>query len=278
MSIDYDPRMSGSTDFELSAASTADYPAFARLFTELAVPEAAPSAKRFAEAIAPDAMFLREREAVIGYAWARRRGDSLHVVHVVVAASHRGRGAGRALMNAVAARGRALGLQRWMLNVKPENLKARALYERCGMCVVHESASIRFAWAHTSRLANAPSVTTRVLAAADDEAFETALSLSRGELDGFRTTLARTVVGGEVAGAPVGVLAFDPSLPGASPFRLRAPEHARPLLEALRPHSRAEHDFLFAFVEGDPALESCLLAAGGRAVMRALRMEGEISA
>lgn len=269
--------MSGSTDFVISAASTADYPAFARLFPELVVPEAAPSAERFAEAIAPDAMFLREGEAVVGYAWARRRGDSLHVVHVVVARSHRGRGAGRALMNAVAARGRALGLRRWMLNVKPENVAARALYERCGMRAVHESASIRFAWADTTRLAEAPSVVTRILAAEDDEAFETALSLSKGELDGFRTTLGRTVVGGEVEGEPVGVLAFDPSLPGASPFRLRAPEHVRPLLEALRPHARPEHDFLFAFVEGDPALESCLLAAGGRVTMRALRMEGEIS-
>ena len=207
------------------------------------------------------------------------RGEWFHVVHVVVASTHRARGVGRALMNAMRERARAAGLERWMLNVKPDNVAAHALYERCGMRAAHESTSLRFSWADTDRLAPSPHVTTRVLESADDAAFESALSLSRGELEGFRTVLARTVIGAELEGRAVGVLAFDPSMPGAAPFRVRAPEYARALLEALRPiaRARAEHDHVFTFIEGDPVLQAALEAAGARPVLRVLRMAGQIS-
>src|SRR5262249_46554025 len=121
--------------FTISPASSDDYDAFVTLFAELEVPERAPSPQAFTDTILPDALFLREGERVAGYVWARARGEQLHVVHVVTGHGFRQKGVGRALMRAAAARGRARGLSRWMLNVKPENHAARALYARCGLRV-----------------------------------------------------------------------------------------------------------------------------------------------
>jgi ribosomal-protein-alanine N-acetyltransferase len=260
----------------LRAARLADYDDFARLFAELAVPEKVPSAERFAEAIAPDASIAEVGGAVVGYAWGRLRGERFHVVHLVVDPLHRGRGVGRALMDGMAARARTAGLRRWMLNVKPENVAARALYERCGLRVVHEASSMRIAWDDVARLPN-DGLTARVIARAEDAAFEAALGLSAGELDGFRVGLGRPVFGVMREGAPVGVTAFDANFPGASPFRARSPAVARALLEGVRPRVLPGQSAIFAFVEGDPALETALVAIGAEAVLRALRMEGDVA-
>ena len=58
-------------------------------------------------------------------------------------------------MAAVAEQTRAAGLQRWRLNVKPENLAARALYERWGMKVVLASVSMRIRWSDVERSVHA---------------------------------------------------------------------------------------------------------------------------
>ena len=265
-----------ASPFAVSSASAADYPAFARLFPELAVPDPVPSAERFAESIAPQAIFLRDGDAIVGYAWARPRGERLHIVHVIADPAQRRRGVGRALMDALAARGRAAGFRRWMLNVKAENIAARELYARCGMQVVLEGVSLRLAWTDVSRLAPSPGVTTRPLAPADDARFEDALGLTRGDFSGSRTLPGRVFVGAEAEGRAVGCVAFDPSFPGASVFRVSAREHARALLDAIRPHALPEHDRLMVFAEGDPALEAALLAAGAGVILRVLRMEGDL--
>lgn len=265
-----------ASPFTVSSASAADYPAFARLFPELVVPDPVPSAERFAESIAPQAILLHDGDAVVGYAWARPRGERLHVVHVITDPAHRRRGVGRALMDTLAERGRAAGFRRWMLNVKPENVAARELYARCGMKVVLEGLSVRLAWADVSRLAPSLGVTTRPLAPADDARFEDALGLTRGDFSVSRALPGRVFVGAEAGGQAVGCVAFDPSFPGASVFRVKAPEHARTLLEAIRPHALPEHDCLLVFAEGDPAFEAALLAAGAEVVLRVLRMEGDL--
>jgi GNAT superfamily N-acetyltransferase len=262
--------------FAVSSASAADYPSFARLFPELVVPDPVPSVERFAESIAPQAIFVRDGDAVVGYAWARPRGARLHIVHVITDPAYRRRGVGRALMDALAERGRAAGFRRWMLNVKPENVAARELYAQCGMQVVLEGVSLRLAWADVPRLASSAGVTTRPLAPADDARFEDALGLTRGDFSASRTLPGRVFVGAEVEGRAVGCVSFDPSFPGASVFRVSAPEHARAVLEAIRPHALPEHDRLMVFTEGDPALEAALLAAGAGVILRVLRMEGDL--
>ncbi len=260
----------------VSPALPADYPAFARLVPELGVPDPTPSADRFAWTIAPDTLVLRDGDEVLGYLWARPRGDRLHVVHVITDPAHRGRGVGRALMRAVADRGRAAGFRRWMLNVKPENVAARALYERCGMRVAFASVLMDIAWTDVERMAAPTGIVARRLAPADDARFEDALALLRGEVASQRALEGRLLVGAEDAAGAVGIAAFDPSHPGAGLFRVRAPEHARALLDGIRPYALPAHDHLHLAVESDPALEAMLAAAGATVVMRMLRMQGEI--
>jgi GNAT superfamily N-acetyltransferase len=262
--------------FTVSAADPADYPTFARLFPELEVPEPVPPPERFAAAIVPQAIFLRDGTDVVGYAWARARGDVFFVVHVIVDPRHRRRGVGRALMNALAERARAAGFARWMLNVKPENVAARALYERCGMHVAFASVSMRLEWRDAAQLPASPA-RTRILDPADDASFEHELRLLPREIAGFRSLPGRMILGAEHEGAAVAFAAFDPAFPGASTFRARRPEHARALLDAMRPHALPDVGHVFLFVEDDPALEAELARAGATPVMRALRMEGPIS-
>ncbi len=240
------------------------------------MPDPTPSADRFARTIAPDALVLRDGDEVLGYLWARPRGDRMHVVHVITDPTHRGRGVGRALMTAIADRGRAAGFRRWMLNVKPENVAARALYERCGLRVAFASVSMHVAWTDVARMATPAGIVARMLAPADDARFEDALALPRGEIASQRALEGRVLVGAEDAAGPVGIAVFDPSYPAAGLFRARAPEHARALLDGIRPYALPAHDHVHVVVEGDPALEAALTAAGATVVMPMLRMEGEI--
>lgn len=256
-------------------AAADDYEAFTRLFPELEVPDPLPSLERFAAAIVPDALVAVDDDRVVGITWARKRGESLHIVYLITDRAHRRRGIGVTLMHAAAVCGRALGLARWMLNVKPENLGARALYERCGMKEVMASASMRLTWTDVPRLPPSPPDTT-VTPLVDDAAFEAALGLGRGELAASRALPGRLLFGVMHQGERVGVVGFDAAFPGASPFRLGAPSYARAVLEALRPLARAEHGHLFAFVEGDPALEAAFAAAGATVALRTLRLEGEL--
>jgi GNAT superfamily N-acetyltransferase len=264
-----------SASLRVTPASPADYDVFVRLFPELAIPDPVPTAERFAEGIAPQAIFAREGDRALGYAWARPRGERLHVVHVITAPNARRRGVGRALMDALAERGRAAGFRRWMLNVKPENGAARALYERCGMRVVLESASLRLAWMDLARLPRGDAETSPIRPE-EDEAFEDALGLSRGDLSACRATPGRVFYGARGAGTLLGCVAFDPHHPGAPVLRARAPKYARALIESLRAHALPEHDGFFVFVEGEPGLEAALVDAGADVVMRVLRMEGSI--
>jgi ribosomal-protein-alanine N-acetyltransferase len=263
--------------FRLSPASTADYPAFARLFPELEVPDSTPSEKYFAEVIAPQAIFARDGAAIVGYAWARSRGNRMHLVHLISDPAHRRRGVGRALMEAVAERSRAAGFRRWMLNVKEDNIAARTLYERQGMHVVFAAVSMRVTWADVARLTEMPGVSVRPHQIANDARFEAVLPLERGEIAAFRALPERILLGAENASGPVGFAALDPEFPGASPFRVRAPEYARALLEAMRPLTLPGCDHLKIFVEGDPRLEEALATAGAEPVQRPLRMEGELA-
>lgn len=266
-------------DLTVEPARVEDYESFVRLFAELAVPEPPPPLERFTSTIAPDTVMVRVDGTVAGYAWSRTRGDALHVVHVVTAPDFRKRGVGVRLMDAVAARARELGHARWMLNVKPENVAARALYERAGLNVAFESASVRVRWSDVGRIAPGESLDPRArivrLGTDDDVRYERGLPLLPGELAAIRS-LDRIIVGAETDDGPLGVLALDPPFPGASPVRVRSPAVARALLEAVRAHAVASHEHLFVFAEGHPELLAALVEAGGEIAMRVLRMEGPV--
>ncbi len=253
-------------------ATASDYEAFAVLFPELGVPDRTPSRAYFEMNIVPGGLFAKEGDTVAGYVWTRVRGEKLHVVHVIVSPTHRRRGVARAMLGAVAERARSEGREHWMLNVKPDNVKAIALYESVGFVRMFESVSMRLPWACLPELeAAAGGSVARALTPEDDARFEAALGLSPGEIAGYRS-LGRTPYGTEDAAGPTAAGLLDPTFPGASPFRVRRPEHARAVLEAMRPHVSA--DGIFVFVENEPAVEAMMTRVGATPVLRALRMEG----
>lgn len=258
----------------VTPATADDYDACAALFAELKVPDAPWSREQFSMDVAHDSVVLRDGAHALGYAWGRPRGEVFHVVHVVVDPAHRKRGAGRTLMDALAARARALGLARWRLNVKEENTAARALYTRYGMSVDHEAASVHFAWSNVPRLEVAEGVRARAFEPADDATFEARCGLEPRELGSLRE-IRRVLIGAERHGVPVGVAALDVDFPGFSPFRVDA-SHARAVLETARAYARPEHAGIRIFAEGDPRLELALVGAGGEVVLRALRMSGAV--
>lgn len=263
--------------FFVRAAQEADYPVFARLFLELGVPEAPPPPGYFVENIVPHALMICEGPSVVGYAYGRPRGTTFHVLHVVADPKIRRRGVGASLMNAMAARARDSHFSQWMLNVKPNNAAAIGLYERFGFRTVMESVSMAVEWTATERLPRASArFDAGVVAPVEDAQFEAAMSLSRGEIGNFRALSSRVMVGVLAAGEPMGFAAFDPHFPGAAPFRVRNIDVAAALFDGMRPYAKPEFDGLRVFVEGDKALEDAITAAGGRVVLRALRMAGEL--
>lgn len=271
-------RLRAARLFSVTRGTADDYEAFAKLFPELAVIEKTPSRERFVEAIMPGSIFVREGDVVAGYAWSRARGEKLHVVHVIVAPTHRRRGVGKCIMNAIAEHGRKSGFQKWMLNVKPENTAARALYESCGMKDAGESVSMRFRWSDISNLEKAPDVTARELEPHEDATFENAMAFDPQEVSNYRA-LHRQIFGAENSkNEIVGVGVFDRGFPGVSPLRISSPSVARCLFDKMREHALPDHESIFVFVEKDPKLEVTLTKANAEPAMRVLRMEGRLDA
>jgi GNAT superfamily N-acetyltransferase len=265
------------TSFVFSNATPADYPAFVRLAPELAVADPLPSAERFAELIAPQAIFARDGDVIVGYAWSRPRGERMHVCHVITDPAHRRRGVGRAIMLELSKRARAAGFRRWMLHVKPENVAALELYAECGMQIVLESAQLQLAWADVAKLPSPPDGTaTSAIAPSEDARVEQALGMAPGDFSSCRALPGRVFVGAAADGVPVACAAFDPTFPAAPMLRARSAGYARAVLEGLLPYALPQHSRLFVFVEGDPALEATLVGIGAQVTMRVLRMEGDL--
>jgi ribosomal-protein-alanine N-acetyltransferase len=75
---------------------------------------------------------------VAGYCSYRVVADELHVNNVAVRPEHRGRGLGRALVEAALRHGRAVGVRRALLEVRRSNLAAQRLYLGLGFSQVGE--------------------------------------------------------------------------------------------------------------------------------------------
>ena len=107
--------------FNVRVATPDDHPAFARLFLELGVPDPTPTRGDFTCVVLPRILVLDEGGEVLGYGYWQVYGPTAHVTHLVVDLRHRGRGAGRARMDAVRARVVGEGCARWYLHGKRDN-------------------------------------------------------------------------------------------------------------------------------------------------------------
>ena len=259
-------------------ATPADYAACARLFAELEVPDVVFSEAQFVAQILPRVVVAVAGERVIGYASWRLYGLTAHVVHVAVDPEARGRGAGRALMDAVRAHVVGAGCARWYLNVKRANGSAIRLYERAGMTTDIETASLRLRWDSVAALPAPGPVEVFAPAPSDDAAIARRFELGAERVAFLRNRPGYVTAALREEGRIVGYAAFDPIYPGTYPFCAERPELARPLLAALRPHAREDRgDGVLVSVEGDALLAGALVAAGAEILFELYRMGASLS-
>jgi ribosomal protein S18 acetylase RimI-like enzyme len=259
------------------AARPDDYPTFARLYPELRVDDPVLDDARFAAELAP-ITFIAEDEAgaPLGYAFYQVIQDVMYIRHLVTAPEARRRGVGRTLMRSVAEKARASRATTWCLNVKPDNAPAIALYEEMGMRRAHESRGMHIAWsAVDAQPPYAGPARARTIEPSDDARVQTEMRLIAGQLAMARAkgrVLVMLEDGDGIAGAAI----FDPAFPGAFPFRASKPEHALPLLRALRSHARPGDAMIKMVVEDQPQTVEAILRLGGAVHLDIVHMRGPV--
>lgn len=266
-----------SSELRLVPAAREHHADFARFFAGLELDDPVPAVDAWAAELAPGTFFLAEGDALVGYAFSEIYGELGYVRHVVVAPEARGRGVGRALMRELASRFRAAGATRWELNVKRDNARAIALYERCGMRAMYATNVVRLDWADVPRLPqSARMLAASIVEPAQDREVERAFRLPDGKVARLRSLAGMHVAQLVERGAVVAFARFNPSFPGCFPFHVKAPELARPMLEFLRPRARTQDAWIQLVIEDDDALTRVLIAAGARTYVEIVHMGGAI--
>lgn len=245
------------------------------MFPELGLDEAPASAARFAAELLPDLQVIALGERVVGLIWACPRGALLHVVYVITEPAARGRGLGRRLMAAAAARGRARGFTAWTLNVGRENTVARALYASLGLRAQLDCAVLRLPWAAVEGLpASAPGLVCGPLPPGLRAA--PLLMSARAGLAELCALPGRAWWLADRGPRPVGRAGFAAGAPQSGVFRTTEPGAARALLLALRGLGTPKTPTITLMLTGDLELELALLRAGAALSMQTIRLEGPL--
>lgn len=255
-------------------ARTTDYDAFARLYRDLGLAQAAPARERWMAELLPGTLIDDRDGQVDGYVQFHTLGRVGYVRQLVVAPPVRGRRRGAELMLHAAAALRAAGVREWHLNVTTENLPAIRLYEQLGLRAEHRSSAVRFPW---SRLAELPCARATALPVSpiEDDEIERTLGLIAGQIAMARRRpnhVLRQLRADDCAA--VGFAALDPELPAARIFRVSAPAHAGTLLAALRPHVTNEEIALV--IDDDDALTDLLVTHSAIVKLRLLHYSGTL--
>lgn len=262
-------------------ATAADHAAVQRLFADLGVPDPAPDAADFAQRMLPRVIAACDGDEVVGYAHWRIYGRTAHVVHVVTAPHVRGRGVGRALMDATREAVTAgEGCTRWYLNVKRDNAPARRLYEQYGMTVERELWAIEIAWARIDQIdqigqiaGDPPPAAAYTPGPDEDAAIAARFELPPERLASLRARPGTHAIALRRGGELAAFAAFDPKFPGAAVFYTASVGLARPLLDACRAHADlTQFDFVRLVVDRDRALVAALVAAGAEVTLELFQM------
>ena len=96
----------------------------------------------------------------------------------------------------------------------------------------------------------------------DDVALERLFALPAGQVQGLRESKRVLLTLVDEAGRVAALAAYNPSYPGAFPFRVRDPLMARALLEARRPLALPGAEWTGLVVENDDALVALLRTHG----------------
>jgi GNAT superfamily N-acetyltransferase len=251
-----------------------DYEAFATLWIELGLDEAAPRRDRFATELV-HTTYVDERDGrVDGYVQVHTLGTIGYVRQLVVSEQARGRGKGAGLMLHAATALRAAGVAEWHLNVKTGNAPAIKLYEQLGLRAEHRSTALRLPWSALFGLPWEPATALPVAAEEDDD-LERGLGLLSGQIAMARRRTTHVLRQLRDAGcAPVGFASFDPDFPGARIFRVARPELAGTLLRALRPYAR--HEDLALVIDDNDPLTEVLVTHGAMVKLQLLHYAGPL--
>lgn len=255
-----------------------DYEAFVRLYPELETGDTVPNRERFERELVVDTWFATQGPIISGYLFGPCYDDMGYVRHLVVAPEHRRRGVARALMTAAAAHFRSQGAARWCLNVTEENAGAIRLYESFGLSRKGDLCAVRIRWDVVNRWAPpARNHTATITAPHDDAELESRFSLPTGLLGKARAQhrILRHVKNEQ--NEALGIAVFDPTFPGAFPFRAITLDAAQILLTSLGAHRQSSFDYIQLAIERDPALVDALLRRGATVHLRTLHMEGALS-
>lgn len=250
---------------------------YLRLLPELGVDDPPPDAGRWASELQPSTLVAERGGEPVGVCtWVKLEGSG-HVRTLIVDPRARRSGAGRALLQVVAEKLRAAGCESWALNVKPDNVAAIGLYTSLGFRRAYGSVALRLEWAAVARLPQGPPVQARAVTPEDDAALERLFSLPAGQVAGLRQAKRVLLTLVDAAGEVVALSAYNPSYPGAFPFRVKEPALARALLEAMRPHALPGAQWTGVVVENDDALAELLEAQGATVRMHIDHYLGSLS-
>ncbi|MBX3191941.1 MAG: GNAT family N-acetyltransferase [Labilithrix sp.] len=244
-----------------------------RLVPALAVPDPVPPADRWERELLPTTLVAEGEGGVVGYTYFQILQNVTYVRHLVTAPEARRAGIGKALLEAVADRGRAAGCTTWCLNVMTTNTAAQALYEKVGLARRHLTHPLTLAWSILDGASCAPA-TIFPIEAEHDARVERETPLVPGLLALGRTR-GRVMLALEENGRIEAATIFDPSFPGAYPLHVARPELAFPLLRALRPHATG-HDTINVVIENHPEVAQSLLAAGATLKFEIAHMSGSL--
>jgi ribosomal protein S18 acetylase RimI-like enzyme len=170
-------------------ADEADYAAFTRFWAQLGPGNAAPTRAHWDAQLCPGTMWLvDDHDQPVAYSLTFAFGARGDVRQIVVDEAARGRGVGKQLMAAVAAKLRAAGCTEWRLEVDEHNAAAIALYTAVGMRMHHKISELRMrreACARFGAMRSGRHVVSPV-EPADDAALESNLDLGAGQIARWR--------------------------------------------------------------------------------------------
>lgn len=254
-----------NAEITIRSAQRADHASVARLFRELGVDDPFPQPDLWCEQSLPTSLIAERAGGVVGFSYFQLLSGIGYVRNIVSAPESRRSGVGRALMQAMAEHFRAHAASSWCLNVMQGNVAALGLYESLGMRRAYASKALRIRWRAVEQLpADVPNTLHSKIQADDDAELEREFELQTGLLANVRARGTRTLLQtrDRLTGQALGVASFNPTLPGAFPFKVRSLAHCPALLRALVPYALPEHDWLQLVIEDDPALVALLKGAG----------------
>ena len=259
-------------------AQLEDYDTYVAMLPELGVDDPIPGARIFEQRILPGTLIAEALGSPVGVIWFQIVQDFGYVKQLIVAPDARRQGVGKRLMQEAASLIRAAGCVHWCLSVKPDNVPAVSLYRQLGMHDVNLSVALRVSWDVVRSLPDPDELSQhQLLDPTRASLIEQELRLPNGQLArALEADDCVTVELRDMVDATVGVAAFYPSFPGASPFCVTQVQWAKPLLATLEPYSREETPYLQIVAGASSPLAELLQSHGASVRFEILRLEGSL--